>query len=493
MTHEHHNTASTTHAPNKRWRVILVGRTGLDQTLRRDKHIELIRTRDTLDAIGELSDPIDTQTPDHAAVIVAPDADPGADERSGFIDALRLVDPHVRAVAIGDDAPGYDAYVSPLDSADEILRTIARAEQTPTIHVNGAPAPAATAQPPEPTPEPTPPPAPTPTAEPTPEPPRPEPATPETDPIHETVLQGALNAPPRARAIRGTNDASRLDDERLLLEALGDGRSILNIALDLIRERLGRDDLRFVADPNERGVPVTSADHVWGVIAADDPHWIDRSGRSAIEPHAAWLGAWMRLEAQQRELRLSAFTDDLTGAWNRRYFVRFLSAAIERSRLARRTLTLLYFDIDDFKSYNDVHGHDAGDEILVETVRLLRSVIRPSDRVCRVGGDEFVVIFYQPEGPRDPSSTPPESIYDLAMRFQQQICNHNFPKLGDNAQGTLTISGGLASYPWDGADAESLLSVADELALNSKRQGKNVITLGKGAQDVCHLPRDPDA
>jgi diguanylate cyclase (GGDEF)-like protein len=140
------------------------------------------------------------------------------------------------------------------------------------------------------------------------------------------------------------------------------------------------------------------------------------------------------------------------------------------------------FDIDDFKVYNDTYGHAAGDEILVEAVKLLRSVIRPSDKVCRIGGDEFVVIFHEPQGPRSPASKHPSDIFQIAHRFEKEICGHKFPKLGRDAPGTLTISGGLATYPWDGATAEALLELADQLALKSKRQGKNCITLGPGAE-----------
>src|SRR5205823_1003498 len=112
------------------------------------------------------------------------------------------------------------------------------------------------------------------------------------------------------------------------------------------------------------------------------------------------------------------------------------------------------------------------------------------DRVCRIGGDEFVVLFHDPEGPRvppPPGPVPhtPQSIASIAARFQKQICEHNFPKLADQAPGTLTISGGLETFPWDGNTVQELLDRADALALRSKAGGKNVITLGPGAERVC--------
>jgi len=142
----------------------------------------------------------------------------------------------------------------------------------------------------------------------------------------------------------------------------------------------------------------------------------------------------------------------------------------------------MVFDIDDFKHYNDRFGHDAGDEVLRETVRLLNSVIRSGDKVCRIGGDEFAVIFADLEGPRELGSNHPESVEQIAARFQDQICQMKFPKLGLDAPGTLSVSGGLATYPWDGTTAADLLHHADQLALQSKCKGKNVITMGPGTQ-----------
>jgi len=278
--------------------------------------------------------------------------------------------------------------------------------------------------------------------------------------------------------------------DAVLVRKLLLGEDLLDAAVALIRARLPEADvqMRSPADPATPGrisAEVQREGRTIGSLEAEATTDLE-----TLQDHAAWLGAWLTLEARHREQRIEALTDPLTGAWNRRYFERYLSMAIEQARQARLTVTVLVFDIDEFKQYNDAFGHAAGDEILRETVRLLRSVIRPSDRVCRIGGDEFAVIFYEPRGPRVPSSRPPESIYRLAKRFQSQISGHRFPKLGSEAPGTLTISGGLATYPWDGRDPQSLLEQADALAIQSKRAGKNVITLGPGAMRECVDPDD---
>ncbi len=288
------------------------------------------------------------------------------------------------------------------------------------------------------------------------------------------VFAGRSDAPSTARAVGDLE----------LIERVLSGGEVLNVALKMIRERLGHNTVSFAGHQAEGEGSIASEVVVEGrrvgYLIAPTP-----AIQTDLDAHAVWLGAWLTLEQQNRYQRLEALTDPLTGAWNRRYFERYLSNAIDQAKRARHSVTVMVFDLDGFKQFNDQHGHSAGDEILRETVRLLRSVIRPSDRVCRIGGDEFAVIFYEPRGPRVPTSKPPDSIYRIARRFQSQICGAAFPKLGHDAPGSLTISGGLATYPWDGQDPQSLLERADQLAIESKKQGKNALKLGPGAMREC--------
>jgi len=492
---QHHH-ASQSESNSHCWRVILVGRTGLDQLLRRDGSIELIRARDTIDALGELSDPIDDRSPASAAVLVAGSIEPSEDELIAFIAGLRLIDATVRVLRVGTTTnPLYDGSIDPNADLDKIIESIACAtpnrEPIELRFVDPA------AQYPEQEPEQKP--------EPTPSPEvvviarnedfehRAQGASELESEIHKQVLLGSVPGDdPAATTMPEPFSISAPHDDQPLVEAMLSGHSILESAIERINTRLGRTDITFAQDPCDEhaGIPVMVGAQTLGKLVAGDQAWATADGHEALVHQARWLARWVRLELQQRELRKSAFTDPLTGAWNRRYFARFLDAAILQARNARQPLTVMLFDIDNFKHYNDTYGHAAGDEILVETVKLLTSVIRPSDRVCRVGGDEFAVIFYEPSGPRDPKSKPLESVYQLATRFQKQICQHNFPKLAEEALGTLTVSGGLASFPWDGHDADSLLEQADQLAMGSKRQGKNAITLGPGAECVCKHDTD---
>lgn len=246
-------------------------------------------------------------------------------------------------------------------------------------------------------------------------------------------------------------------------------------AVHIISQQTGLSNLQLHESEAAESTPVRFAGKTFGHLTASKAIAAD------LKPWANWLARWLALEDAQSTLRQMAYRDELTGAWNRRYLNHFLLESIEESKRLRRQLTVMIFDIDDFKSFNDHFGHDAGDVILRETIRLLGSVIRNGDRVCRIGGDEFAVVFADLEESRSPGSTHPDSVEKIARRFQAQIGRMRFPRLGLQAPGTLSVSGGLASYPWDASEPAGLLHAADQRALESKRRGKNFLTIGPGA------------
>lgn len=272
------------------------------------------------------------------------------------------------------------------------------------------------------------------------------------------------------------------EEEVELLDALLSERGMFReVLLGRLRRRVGEEEVYYSAEPVEGpSVAVEHKNRVLGYLVSE------RVEAQKLAKWAGWMGRWMALERRMAELKHHALHDELTGAWNRRYFDQFLKTVLRRAHEQRFQVTLLLFDIDDFKVYNDRYGHAAGDEILAEAARLMQSFVRKQDVVARVGGDEFAVIFWDAEAPRRMDSEHPHSIRRAAKRFQKAIVEHRFPKLGDMAPGTLTISGGLASYPWDGQKPAELMRAADEMLLKSKQQGKNAIAFGPGALKMCN-------
>lgn len=217
---------------------------------------------------------------------------------------------------------------------------------------------------------------------------------------------------------------------------------------------------------------------------ADD----ENTARHFLSQVAHLLGKVAGLQDRHNRLQRLAITDELTGLYNGRYFRHFLNRILDKARLLRFPVTLLLFDIDNFKKYNDQYGHGVGDEILRQSAALMKKCVRDHDLVARISGDEFAVVFWEKEGPRQPRDPaaglpgrPPQTPVQILERFRRLLATQDFTGLGTTGQGTLTISGGLAVYPYDAQDAEKLIDAADKaLMFKAKQGGKNSIFLVGG-------------
>lgn len=303
--------------------------------------------------------------------------------------------------------------------------------------------------------------------------------------LDRAVRRRLLGAGPSGEMPRvAERPAADLGDVDLVDRLLAGDQDLQPLAARVLRGHAHVPGLAWIeaADPVPAGHvswPVEVAGTCRGRLHAPPP-----AEPAALASWAGWLSRWLALERRMDQLWSLALRDELTGAWNRRYLDNFLGSLLDRATQERFRVTVLVFDIDDFKVYNDRWGHAAGDQILRESARLMLTFVREHDVVARIGGDEFAVVFWDAEAPRRPHSEHPDTIRKAAERFRQAICQHRFPKLAEEAPGTLTISGGLAGYPWDGRTCEELLGRADEMALQSKRRGKGVITFGPGALET---------
>jgi diguanylate cyclase (GGDEF)-like protein len=168
------------------------------------------------------------------------------------------------------------------------------------------------------------------------------------------------------------------------------------------------------------------------------------------------------LRVANRRLEELAITDGLTGLHNHRHFQGRLRRDLEIARRAGRPLSIVMFDVDHFKAYNDTYGHPAGDEVLRRVAEALRHEARAADLVARYGGEEFVVAM-------------PDADRDAAHAAAERIRRHVL------AEGVVTISGGIATFPADGVDAETLIERADRALYRAKREGRDRIAPGAEA------------
>jgi diguanylate cyclase (GGDEF)-like protein len=154
-----------------------------------------------------------------------------------------------------------------------------------------------------------------------------------------------------------------------------------------------------------------------------------------------------------------AQTDPLTGISNRRRIELSLDEEMERASRYGLPLSLIVFDLNDFKQLNDTHGHDAGDSVLVEVSRLIKPCLRTNDRFGRWGGEEFIILAV---------GTPVTSTRQLADRIRTSIESHDFGP----AQQRLSASFGVA--PYHGGDSRTTFTKRADVALyRAKEGGKN--------------------
>jgi diguanylate cyclase (GGDEF)-like protein/PAS domain S-box-containing protein len=185
---------------------------------------------------------------------------------------------------------------------------------------------------------------------------------------------------------------------------------------------------------------------------------VDPNGVPTIVVNARDLTERQRLQA---ELRRMSVTDDLTGLNNRRGFFMLAEQEMKLARRLKKDLLLVFVDLDDFKSINDTHGHQVGDQALVETAEILRTTFRESDVLARLGGDEFVALaMFSPEEGDDLIET----------RLHQTLAEHN---ARPSRRYTLSISTGAARF--DARNVQSLaelMAMADDALYEKKRARK---------------------
>lgn len=214
-------------------------------------------------------------------------------------------------------------------------------------------------------------------------------------------------------------------------------------------------------------VPLKARNKVSGVILADNlftKEPITKDDVRMLNLFANHAGLAIENSKLYEETKLQANRDSLTKLWNHGYFQFLLSEQINISALLGKPFSLAIVDIDNFKKYNDMFGHRKGDEILKELSRLLKENVRKADFVCRYGGEEFTIILPDTEN---------QNAFNIGEKIRTVIENYPFIKEEAMPDGRLTVSIGMATYPQDTKDKESLIIKADKALYEAKNSGKN--------------------
>lgn len=172
------------------------------------------------------------------------------------------------------------------------------------------------------------------------------------------------------------------------------------------------------------------------------------------------------LERANEQLQEIAVRDGLTGLFNHRYFQEILTKEAARAARHGHGLSLLFLDVDDFKRYNDTHGHQLGDTLLKQLSHIIMGAMREVDVVARYGGEEFVIIL--------PETDKPVAL-QVAEKLRKLVEEHPFKGESSQPGGRVTISLGVSTWNGDGKTAAELIQKADQALYVAKGEGKNCV------------------
>jgi diguanylate cyclase (GGDEF)-like protein/PAS domain S-box-containing protein len=213
------------------------------------------------------------------------------------------------------------------------------------------------------------------------------------------------------------------------------------------------------------------------------PHFTVRAVpvRNADGAIREWLGICFDVSEQRRQecqfaetqarmveaLRAQAVRDPLTGLYNRYYLQETMPRECRQAQRRRTPFSVAMLDIDNFKQFNDLHGHQAGDKVLKELGKLLLVTVRTSDIVCRYGGEEFLLVLFDAELP-------------VALTSLNRICQeikHRRIVYRGQVLPSVTLSAGIAQFPAHGTSTSDLLHAADQALYAAKGQGRDRIII----------------
>jgi len=179
---------------------------------------------------------------------------------------------------------------------------------------------------------------------------------------------------------------------------------------------------------------------------------------------------------KQALLAASSLSDRLTGLYNYGTFVDYLHNEVTKIDRYGGELTLIMLDLDHFKQFNDRHGHETGNDVLRRVGQMLRSAVRDADMAARYGGEEFAVLIRGDE----------MHGYELAERLRHAV-ETAAVEVREGGEVFCAISAGVATYPEGAADETELVERADDALYESKRRGRNRVTIYAGVAEQVAL------
>ena len=221
------------------------------------------------------------------------------------------------------------------------------------------------------------------------------------------------------------------------------------------------DDLRAVI------VPLITSNRTYGYVGIYRGTPFPYEEESVFKRFCSHMATALEKINLFEEIKSLSVNDGLTGLHNHLFIMSKLEQEVQRSQRYGSPLSVIIFDIDDFKEINDKFGHLAGDTVLVELARMLKGGVRSIDSVGRYGGEEFLVILPETDG---------KDAVVIGDRLRELVAEAAFSY--DEKAIRLSVSGGVASYSED-SSASKLIGIADEHLYKAKSEGKNMVLYGE--------------
>jgi diguanylate cyclase (GGDEF)-like protein len=289
------------------------------------------------------------------------------------------------------------------------------------------------------------------------------------------------------KAIVGWN-VGELPIERSLVAALGQSTAPL-VVHDLRTDRRFREHPLVIREPGVRFLAahplIDRFKHRIGYLAAYDMQPHDATGEALetlvdlgnLAQRELLLGeignAQQQLIAKLDASRRQSLLDELTHLWNRRGGLQLLEEVLADDDRKRPTFGVCVADVDSFKSINDQYGHSIGDAVLRKVASTLVDNVRSHDVVCRLGGDEFLVIFPAIE---------PDDLEPIMQRLREYV-ERLVIRVGSTTVRVALSIGGCLNTPGSGLSAEDVIKSADGALYRAKRGGRNQAILADGVDD----------
>lgn len=213
--------------------------------------------------------------------------------------------------------------------------------------------------------------------------------------------------------------------------------------------------------------PLKGKHQVQGVLLVDNmitKKPITKDDTRVLTMFADQAGLAIENAQLYEETKFQAHTDSLTHLWNHGYFQNALTEFLNKAKESNNVITLVMMDLDNFKVYNDILGHQKGDVALREVASILKNKMRTDDLVCRYGGEEFAIIM---------PGVNKKDAFKIVERLRSAV-EEIFKRIKKEVSlPPLTISSGISSFPPDALDKERLIQKADEALYRAKGLGKN--------------------